>query len=414
MKMATTQETMMEKSNGIRPELLDELLKGVSTQEDLFGTDGLLKRLTGRLVERALKAELDHHLEQDSETANRSNGTSAKTLLTEHGPVPIDVARDRAGTFEPLILPKHAKRIKGLDDKILALYARGMSVRDIQAHLAELYNTEISPELISRVTEAVREEIVAWQARPVEPTYAVIWLDALMVKIRDSGVVQNKAGYVAIGLRLDGSKELLGLWIEQTEGSKFWQRVLGELQARGMRDVLIACCDGLKGLPQAIGAVFPQTVVQTCIVHQVRYSLSFVSWKDRKSVVAGLRRIYTAPTEDAARVALEEFADAWSNRYPMIAESWHRNWEQLRPFLELPPALRKMVYTTNTVESLNYQLRKIIKTKGHFPSDEAAYKLLYLALRNAERNWTGRACHDWRQIYAQLVNRFGSRAELKE
>jgi putative transposase len=409
-----TQEMRMDKPNGIRPELLDELLVGVSTQEDLFGAEGLLKQLTGKLVERALKAELDHHLEQDGEASNRSNGTSAKTLLTEHGPVGIDVARDRAGTFEPLLLPKHQKRIKGLDDKILSLYARGMSVRDIQAHLAELYGTEISPELISRVTEAVRDEIVAWQSRPVEPTYAVVWLDALMVKIRDGGVVQNKAAYVAIGMRLDGSKELLGLWIELTEGAKFWQRVLGELQARGLRDVLIACCDGLKGLPQAIGAVFPQTVVQTCIVHQVRYSLSFVTWKDRKPLVAGLKRIYTAPTEDAALGALDELAVAWATRYPMIADSWRRNWEQIRPFLELPPALRKMVYTTNSVESLNYQLRKVIKTKGHFPSDEAAYKLLYLALRNVERNWQSRACPEWRQIYAQLVNRFGTRAEQKD
>jgi putative transposase len=405
---------MDESNNGIRPELLDELVQGVSTQEELFGAEGLLKRLTGKLVERALKAELTQHLEQGGDEDNRSNGTSSKTLLTDHGPVAIDVARDRAGTFEPQLLPKHHKRIKGLDDKILALYARGMSVRDIQAHLAELYHAEVSPELICRVTEAVRDEIVAWQSRPVEATYAVVWLDALMVKIRDGGAVQNKAAYVAIGLRLDGTKELLGLWLEQTEGAKFWQRVLGELQARGMRDLLIACCDGLKGLPQAISAVFPQTVVQTCIVHQVRYSLSFVSWKDRKPVVAGLKRIYTAATEEAANEALAQFADAWAHRYPMIAESWRRNWEQIRPFLELPPALRKIVYTTNSVESLNYQLRKVIKTKGHFPSDEAAYKLLYLALRNVERNWRSKACPDWKQIYAQLVNRFGSRAEQRD
>jgi putative transposase len=247
------------KPNGIRPELLDELLKGVSTQEQMFGPDGLLKRLTGKLVERALKAELDFHLTEEKETSggtgNRSNGSSSKTLLTEQGPVPIEVARDRTGTFEPQLVPKHSRRIKGLDDKILALYARGLSVRDIQGHLAELYGTEISPELISRVTEAVREEIVAWQSRPIEQTYAVVWLDALMIKVRDGGVVQNKAAYVAIGLRLDGSKDLLGLWLESTEGSKFWQKVLGELQARGMQDVLIVCCDGLKGLPQAIGAI---------------------------------------------------------------------------------------------------------------------------------------------------------------
>jgi len=235
----------------------------------------------------------------------------------------------------------------------------------------------------------------------------------LMVKVRDGGVVQNKAAYVAIGLGLDGGKELLGLWLEQTEGAKFWQRVLGELQARGLQDVLIACCDGLKGLPQAIGAVFPHTVVQTCVVHQVRYSLTFVPWKDRKAVVAGLRQIYGAPNEEAALAALDEFTHAWSDRYPMIAESWRRNWEQIRPFLELPPALRKIVYTTNAIESLNYQLRKVIKTKGHFPSDEAAIKLLFLALRNIEKRWRGNPSRQWKQIYAQLIARFGDRALLQ-
>jgi putative transposase len=404
----------MDKSKKkIRPEVLDELLQGISTQEEMFGPEGLIKQLTGKLVERVLKTELELHLAEGDPEANRSNGTSRKTLLVKDGQVPIAVARDRAGTFEPVLVPKHARRIAGFDDKILALYARGLSVRDIKAYLEDLYGTEVSPELISRVTEAVREDILAWQSRPIERVYAVIWLDALMVKVRDEGVVRNKAAYVAIGLRLDGGKELLGLWLEQTEGAKFWQRVLGELQGRGLQDVLIACCDGLKGLPQAIGAVFPQTVVQTCVVHQVRYSLTFVSWKDRRSVVAGLRGIYAAATEDAALAALEEFAGAWAARYPMIAESWRRNWEQIRPFLELPPALRKIVYTTNAIESLNYQLRKVIKTKGHFPSDEAAIKLLYLALRNVERRWSGNARKEWKQIYAQLIARFGDRAELR-
>jgi putative transposase len=403
----------MDKSKRIRPELLDELLEGVSTQEDMFGPEGLIKQLTGKLVEKVLKAELEQHLAEGAPEANRSNGTSRKTLLLKEGQVPIAVARDRAGTFEPVLVPKHTRRLAGFDDKILALYARGLSVRDIKAYLEELYGTEVSPELISRVTEAVREDIVAWQSRPIERVYAVIWLDALMVKVRDEGVVRNKAAYVAIGLRLDGGKELLGLWIEQAEGAKFWQRVLGELQGRGLQDVLIACCDGLKGLPQAIGAVFPQTVVQTCVVHQVRYSLTFVSWKDRRLVVAGLRSIYTSATEEAALTALDEFAASWVARYPTIAESWRRNWEQIRPFLELPPALRKIVYTTNAIESLNYQLRKVIKTKGHFPSDEAAFKLLYLALRNVERRWQANARKDWKQIYAQLIARFGDRAELR-
>jgi putative transposase len=405
-----------KKTQQFRPELLDELLHGVKTHEEMFGQDGLLKHLTGRLVERALKAELGVHLtdEQQRETvANRSNGTSPKTLLTEQGPVPIDVPRDRIGTFEPVLVPKHSRRIRGLDDKILALYARGMSVRDIQAHLQELYGTEVSAELISRVTEAVREEIAAWQARPLESTYAVVWLDALMIKVRTEGVVQSKAAYVAIGLRLDGSKDLLGLWLEASEGAKLWQKVLGELQARGLRDVLIMCCDGLKGMPEAIAAVFPLAVVQSCIVHMIRYSLSFVSYKDRRAVVAALRGVYGAPSEATALVGLEAFETAWAKRYPMIGASWRRNWEQLRPFLELPPDLRKLVYTTNAIESLNYQLRKVIKTKGHFPSDEAAYKLLFLALRNIERRWHAKSPPTWRRIYAQLHVLFGERAQIK-
>jgi putative transposase len=405
-----------EKDKGIRAELLDELLRGVKTHDEMFGPDGLLKRLTGRLVERALKAELDQHLDEERDgggVSNRSNGTTPKTLLTEQGPVPISVPRDRAGTFEPELVPKHSRRIRGLDDKILALYARGMSVRDIQAHLLELYGTEISPELISRVTEAVREEITAWQSRPLESTYAVVWLDALMIKVRVEGVVQTKAAYVAIGLRLDGSKDLLGLWLEANEGAKFWQRVLAELQARGLHDVLVVCCDGLKGLPDAIGAVYPLAVVQTCIVHMIRYSLSFVAYKDRRAVVASLREVYGAPSEAIALAQLDTFDAAWSKRYPMIVKSWRSNWEQVRPFLELPPALRKLVYTTNAIESLNYQLRKVIKTKGHFPSDEAAFKLLFLALRNIERRWHAKTPPAWKQIYAQLHVRFGERAQIK-
>ena len=405
-----------EKNKEIRAELLDELLRGVKTHDEMFGPDGLLKRLTGRLVERALKAELDLHLDEERDgggVSNRSNGTTPKTLLTEQGPVPISVPRDRAGTFEPELVPKHSRRIRGLDDKILSLYARGMSVRDIQAHLLELYGTEISPELISRVTEAVREEITAWQSRPLESTYAVVWLDALMIKVRAEGVVQTKAAYVAIGLRLDGSKDRLGLWLEANEGAKFWQRVLAELQARGLHDVLVVCCDGLKGLPDAIGAVYPLAVVQTCIVHMIRYSLSFVAYKDRRAVVASLREVYGAPSEAIALAQLDVFDAAWSKRYPMIVKSWRNNWEQVRPFLELPPALRKLVYTTNAIESLNYQLRKVIKTKGHFPSDEAAFKLLFLALRNIERRWHAKTPPAWKQIYAQLHVRFGERAQIK-
>jgi transposase-like protein len=360
-------------------------------------------------VERALGAELAQHLDSEKEREaerNRRNGASGKTLLTEHGPVPIEVPRDRRGTFEPQILPKHARRVEPLDQRILALYARGMSVRDIRAHLEELYGTEVSPELISRVTDAVWDEIREWQSRPLETTYAVVWLDALFVKMRDQGVVQTKAVYVAIGLRLDGQREVLGLWIDGAEGAKFWMRVLAELRSRGVQDVLVCCCDGLKGFPQAIAAIFPQSVVQTCIVHQVRYSLSFVGWQHRKQVAASLRAIYAADSEAAAVYALEQFEERWGTQYPTIAPSWRAGWTNLMAFLEFPLELRRMVYTTNAIESLNYQLRKVIKTKGHFPNVDAATKLLFLALRNVEKAWA-RAIHGWTKIYSQLIVYFG-------
>jgi putative transposase len=322
--------------------------------------------------------------------------------------VPIEVPRDRAGTFEPELIKKHQTRVPGLDEKILLLYARGLSARDIQSHLAELYGTEISPSLISNVTDAVLDEITAWQGRPLEPVYAVIWLDALIVKIRDGGVVRNKAVYVAIGLRLDGCREVLGLWLEGTEGAKFWLRVLSELKTRGIRDVLFVCCDGLKGFPEAIEATFPESVVQTCIVHQVRHSLSFVGYTQRKEVAADLRTIYTADSETTAEQALQAFEAKWGTKLPTIGPSWRRNWTRLVPFLSYPAEIRRMIYTTNTIESLNYQLRKVIKSKGHFPSDEAAIKLLYLAIRNAERRWLA-GPREWKRMLAQLVIYFGAR-----
>ncbi len=394
----------------ISDEVLDQLLGGAKTQEAIFGPDGVLKRMTAALVERALGAELAHHLVEEpaptSAERNRRNGTSHKTLQTEHGPVPLEVPRDRLGTFEPQILPKHARRVAPLDDKILALYARGMSVRDIQAHLQELYGTEVSPTLISSVTEAVHEEIQVWQSRPLEKCYAVVWLDALFVKMRDQGVVQTRAVYVAVGLRLDGRREVLGLWIDGTEGAKFWMRVLSELRTRGVEDILICCCDGLKGFPQAIEAVFPQSVVQTCIVHQVRYSLSFVPWQHRRAIAAALRAVYNADSESAAKAALEDFERVWGERYPMIARSWRASWTQLTAFLDFPPELRRMVYTTNAIESLNYQLRKTIKTKGHFPDQGAAIKLLFLSLRNVEKMWRKPTIH-WHRIFNQLIIFFG-------
>jgi putative transposase len=398
-----------------RPELLDELLAGAKTQGEVFGPEGLLPKLTAALLQRALSAELGAHLaaERAAPAApgaprNRRNGTSAKTLQSEQGPLPLAIPRDRQGTFEPVLVPKHTTRLSPLDDKILALYARGLSTRDIEAQLRELYGVEVSAQLISDVTEAVRAEVQAWQARPLEAVYAIVWLDALMVKIRHDGVVQNKAVYVAIGLRLDGRKEVLGLWVEGTEGAKFWLRVLSELRTRGLQDVLIACCDGLKGFPQALEATFPKAVVQTCVVHQIRYSLNFVSWKDRKKLVADLRPIYQAADETAALEALEAFETTWSSRYPMIAKSWTANWERIAPFLSLPRELRRLVYTTNTIESLNYQLRKVLKTKGHFPSDDAALKLLFLAIRNIEADWKS-GVHDWPRIFNQLVIHFGDR-----
>jgi putative transposase len=392
----------------IREEVLDELLGDARTQEALFGPDGVIKQLTGALVERALRAEMSEHLDNERQLGapNRRNGTSAKTLHTEQGPTPIDVPRDREATFEPQILPKHVTRVAGLDEKILALYSRGLSTRDIQAELGDLYGTEISPALVSRVTDAVQDEITAWQGRLLERVYPVVWLDALVVKMRNEGTVQNRAVHLAIGLTREGQKQVLGMWVETNEGAKFWMRVLSELQARGVEDILIACCDGLKGFPAAIEAVFPKTKVQTCIVHQVRYSMSFVAWSERKRVGSALRAIYTAANEAAAQAALDAFDAAWAARYPMIGRSWRTNWQHLTAFLAFPLEIRRLVYTTNAIESLNFQLRKVIKTKGHFPSEEAAIKLLYLALTNIERKWT-RSAHFWRSALAQLVIFFG-------
>jgi putative transposase len=392
----------------ISEELLDQLLGGAKTQEDLFGPDGVIKRLTGALVERALKAELDEHLEQESGDGfpNRRNGSSSKTLYTEHGPTPIEVPRDREARFEPQIVPKYATRVDGLDEKILALYSRGLSTRDIQAELSELYGTEISPALVSRVTDAVKEEIAEWQSRRLERSYPVVWLDALFVKMRFDGVVQSRAVHVAIGLTREGHKEVLGLWVETNEGAKFWMRVLSELQTRGVEDILIACCDGLKGFPAAIKAVFPNAMVQSCLVHQVRHSMSFVAWKDRQSVAAALRMIYTAENETSAKERLNAFDAEWGTRFPMIVKSWRTNWEQLTGFLAFPLAVRRLIYTTNTIESLNFQLRKVIKTKGAFPSEEAAIKLIFLALMNVERKRTNPA-QGWRSALAQLVVFFG-------
>ncbi len=395
-------------------EILDQLLAGYSKPEDITGPEGLLKQLTGALVERALEAEMTDHLGYEAHAAegrgsgNSRNGKTEKTLTTEQGEVTIEVPRDRKGTFEPKLVKKHQRRFTGFDDKILSMYARGMSARDIQAHLSEIYGTEVAPSLISSVTEAVVDEVYAWQARPLDPVWPFLFLDALVIKVRDQGVVQNKAAYLALGVGPDGHKQILGLWLEQTEGAKFWLKIITELRNRGVEDVFIACCDGLKGFPEAIEAVFPRTTVQTCIVHLVRNTTRYVSWKDRKALIADLQRIYNAPTEDAAFVELKKCEAAWGKQYPLVIKPWREKWELVRPFFAFPLLIRKMIYTTNAIESLNFQLRKIIKAKGHFPNDEAALKLLYLALRNVEKKWKAAPIY-WKSVLSQLAIHYEGR-----
>ena len=397
----------------VRPEILDELLAGYERPEDLLGEEGLLRQLKKALLERALGAELSAHLgyeKGDSAgrgTGNSRNGYSSKTVLTDDGELELAIPRDRIGSFEPLIVPKGERRLDGFDDRIVSLYARGMTVREIQGHLQELYGVDVSPDLISRVTDAVLEEVRAWQTRPLDPLYPVVFFDALRVKIRDEGLVRNKAVYLALAITAEGDKEVLGLWIEQSEGAKFWLKVMNELKARGVGDILIAVVDGLTGFPDAIGAVFPQTTVQTCIVHLIRNSLAFVSWKDRKRVIPDIRAIYRAETVEAAMARLDEFEVKWGAQYPAIAPSWRRAWEHVVPMFAFPPAIRKMIYTTNAVESLHRSLRKIIKTRGSFPSDEAATKLLFLAIRNAGIRW--KRPIEWTAAMGQFAILFADR-----
>jgi len=397
----------------ITPDLLDQLLANYSKPEDLTGEDGLFKQLKKALIERALGAELTEHLGYEKGdpagrgSGNSRNGTSSKRLLTEDGEVEISVPRDRAGSFEPQLVAKGQTRFDGFDDKILSLYARGMTVREIQGHLSELYGIDVSPDLISRVTDAVLEEVREWQNRPLDPVYPVIFFDALRVKIRDEGLVKNKAVYIALALNAEGEKEVLGLWIEQTEGAKFWLKVMNDLKVRGVSDILIAVVDGLKGFPEAISTVFPQTLVQTCIVHLIRNSLAFVTWKDRKTIMPWIKAIYQAENADQALVRLDEFEAEWGKRYPAIGAAWRRAWEHVIPFFAFAPAIRKMIYTTNAVEALNRSLRKIIKTRGSFPTDEAAFKLLYLAIKNAGVHW--RRPIEWTAAMGQFAIQFGDR-----
>ncbi len=396
----------------IRQELLEELLKDYKSPEDLLGQGGLLKELTKALVEKALDGELTHHLgypkHSSSKSDNARNGKSKKGLLTDHGRMEIVSPRDRNGSFEPELVKKRQTRFDGFDDKILSMYARGMTVREIQGHLEDIYAVEVSPDLISSVTDSILEEVKAWQNRTLDAVYPIVFMDALRVKIRDSGHVINKAVYMALGVNLDGHKEVLGLWVAKEEGAKFWLKVVTELKNRGVKDMFIACVDGLKGLPEAIESVYPETQVQLCIVHMVRNSLRFVPWKDKKAVVADLKTIYTATNAEVAKESLNAFRTKWDEKYPTIADSWERNWEGLVPFLSYPDYIRKAIYTTNAIESLNRSLRKISKNRGSFPNDESALKLLYLALRNISKKWT-MPIRLWKQALNQFVILFPGR-----
>jgi putative transposase len=394
-------------------ELVDELLAGANTEEEIVGPGGLLARLTKRLVERAMEVELTDHLgyEPHQEPAggagNTRNGSTPKTLVTEHGPVPIDTPRDRDGSFEPKIVRKRQRRFEGFDEKILALYSRGLSTRDIEAHLAEIYGVKVGRDLISRVTDAVMDDVRAWAQRPLDDVYPVVFLDALVLKIREGGTVQRRALYLALGVAVDGDRDVLGMWFQETEGAKFWMQVLTDLKQRGVSDILIACVDGLKGFPEAIEAIFPKTTVQTCIVHLIRHSLKYVPRREYDQVTRDLKPIYKAADADAAQAALEAFDEKWGKRFPVITQAWLNSWEHVTPFLAFPPEVRRVIYTTNAIEALNRQLRKAIKTKGHFPNEEAARKLVYLAITNAVPAWT--RTRNWTTALLAFKIHFGDR-----
>ncbi|MDR3491997.1 MAG: IS256 family transposase [Gammaproteobacteria bacterium] len=396
-----------------KKELLDELLKNYKKPEDLFGEEGTFKQLKKALVERMLEAELSHHLgyekhEQSKSSGNYRNGKTTKRLLMNEGELEIEVPRDRMSNFEPKLIAKHQRRLPGFDDKILSLYARGMTVREIQSHIEEIYQTEVSHDLISTITDEVMSEVDAWQSRPLDQIYPILYLDAIVLKVRDNGQVKNKALYLAIGITMEGNKEILGMWISVNEGAKFWLSVVNELKNRGVQDIFIACVDGLKGFPDAINTVFPQTQIQLCIVHMIRNSLNYVPWKDRKRVAADLRSIYTACNEKEATRALNSFREQWDKAYPTIAAMWERNWANIIPFLEYPDYIRKVIYTTNTVESINYGIRKVTKNRTIFPDDKAAFKLVYLALHNLAKNWN-RPIFNWKDALNQFAIMFGER-----
>ena len=406
-------EQARERLAGLLPDdALQDALKGLEPDE-ITGPGGLLTQLAGRVVETALGAELTEHLGYPPGQAppggagNVRNGSSPKTVQTELGPVQVKTPRDRRGSFEPKLVGKRQTRLAGLDDRIVGLYAGGMSVRDIEAHLSDLYGVEIGRDTISRVTDAVLEDVAAWRTRPLEAVYPIVYFDALMVKVREDRSVRTRACYLAIGVTVDGDREVLGLWWQETEGAKFWLAVLNDLHQRGVADVLIACVDGLAGFPEAIEAVFPAAWVQTCIVHQIRSSMRYVAFKDRRRVAADLKPVYRAVNADAAEQALAGFDQTWGERYPMIADSWRQRWPYITPFLALPADLRRAVYTTNSIENLNRQIRKAIKTRGHFPDEQAATKLIYLAITRAETKW--RRAYNWTTTLRALKIHFGDR-----
>jgi len=394
--------------------LIDKLLADYKKPEDIIGENGLLKQLTKALLERAMQAEMTEHLgygkhdPAGQNSGNSRNGKTTKTLKGDFGEMPLETPRDRSGSFEPKMIAKGQTRFTGFDDKIISMYARGMSTREIQGHLEEIYGVEVSPTLISNVTDAVKDEVTAWQNRPLDGVYPIVYLDALYVKIRDAGHIQNRAIYVVIGVNVQGRKEVLGLWAGQAEGAKFWLQVLTELKNRDVQDIFIACVDGLKGFPQAIETVFPKTQVQLCIVHLMRASLNYVSWKQRKQVAADLKPVYQASTPEEAQLRLVEFTSKWDQAYPTIAQMWRRNWDHVTPFFAYPAEIRKVVYTTNAIESLNMSLRKVIKTRGSFPTEEAAMKMLYLALEHIAKKWT-MPVQDWKGALQRFAILFGDR-----
>ncbi len=414
MTEATKKPRKRKPSGPFSDELLDQLLAQVSGKdaESLLGESGLIGQLKKQLAERMLAAELTHHLaneEPEEGAGNHRNGSSPKTVLTPNGALDLSIPRDRLSTFEPQLVAKHQRRLPGFDEHVIGMYARGMTVREIQGHLVELYGLEISPDLISTITDEVMAEVADWQARPLDAMYPIIYFDALRLKIRDEGTVRNKAVYLALGIDATGRKDVLGLWIEQTEGAKFWLKVFNDIKQRGVVDILIAVVDGLRGFPEAIEAVFPQTQIQTCIVHLIRTSLNYVGWKDRKALAAELKAIYQAVNAEAAEAALTEFEQGtWGKKFPPIAAAWRRQWTQVIPFFAYPPEVRKIIYTTNAIESLHMQLRKIVKNRGHFPSDEAATKLLYLALRNIVKDWK-MPPRTWKEAANQFAIMFGER-----